>query len=183
MSLSLNELNTCHSVKTSAKNVRFYQVTNWDNEMRNKEYNYRADSWLAPSHWETTLQSNVVSHWLGANLESALNYYLSRMEGSTQVQGEHSTSCVPFYQLSHWLLVRSLTKYTSAWCHDIDTFLHYWQNSQVTAGFPSKLICISKRGPWWFSFLTIITLYASSIWGFQRPLLLTWINFNPSMDK
>ena len=32
----------------------------------------RADSRLAPSQWETSLQSNAVSHWLGANLESAL---------------------------------------------------------------------------------------------------------------
>ena len=35
---------------------------------------YRADSRLAPSQWETSLQSNAVSHWLGANLESALQY-------------------------------------------------------------------------------------------------------------
>ena len=34
---------------------------------------YRADSRLAPSQWETLLQSNTVSHWLGANLGSALN--------------------------------------------------------------------------------------------------------------
>ena len=33
----------------------------------------KADSRLAPSQWKTSLQSNVVSHWLGANLESALN--------------------------------------------------------------------------------------------------------------
>ena len=32
----------------------------------------RADSRLAPSYWERSLQSNAVSHWLGANLESAL---------------------------------------------------------------------------------------------------------------
>ena len=32
----------------------------------------RADSRFAPSQWETSLQSNAVSHWLGANLESAL---------------------------------------------------------------------------------------------------------------
>ena len=32
----------------------------------------RADSMLASSQWETSLQSNAVSHWLGANLESAL---------------------------------------------------------------------------------------------------------------
>ena len=38
----------------------------------------RADSRLAPSQWETSLQSNDVSHWLGAILESALitcNHY------------------------------------------------------------------------------------------------------------
>ena len=33
---------------------------------------HRADSRLAPSQWETLLQSTAVSHWLGANLESAL---------------------------------------------------------------------------------------------------------------
>ena len=32
----------------------------------------RADSRLVPSQWETALQSNAVSHWLGANLASAL---------------------------------------------------------------------------------------------------------------
>ena len=33
---------------------------------------YRADFRLAPSQWETALQSNAVSHWLDANLESTL---------------------------------------------------------------------------------------------------------------
>ena len=33
-----------------------------------------ADSRFAPSQWETSLQSNAVSHWLGANLELALGY-------------------------------------------------------------------------------------------------------------
>ena len=32
----------------------------------------RADSRFTSSQWETALQSNAVSHWLGANLESAL---------------------------------------------------------------------------------------------------------------
>ena len=32
----------------------------------------RADSRFAPSQWETALQSNAVSHWLGASLESVL---------------------------------------------------------------------------------------------------------------
>ena len=37
---------------------------------------YRADSRFAPSQWETALLCNDVSHWLGANLESALNAHL-----------------------------------------------------------------------------------------------------------
>ena len=39
--------------------------------------NLRADSRFAPSQWETTLLCNDVSHWLGTNLESALNLYLT----------------------------------------------------------------------------------------------------------
>ena len=35
-------------------------------------FHYRADSRCAPSQWETALLCNDVSHWLGANLESAL---------------------------------------------------------------------------------------------------------------
>ena len=37
---------------------------------------YSADSKFAASQWETLLQSNAISHWLGANLESALYAYL-----------------------------------------------------------------------------------------------------------
>ena len=33
----------------------------------------RANARSSPSQWETSLQSNAVSHWLGANLESALH--------------------------------------------------------------------------------------------------------------
>ena len=32
---------------------------------------YRADSTFAPNKWETSLQSNAFSQWLGANLESS----------------------------------------------------------------------------------------------------------------
>ena len=35
----------------------------------------RADLRFPPSQWETSLQSNAVSHWLGANLGSALVWY------------------------------------------------------------------------------------------------------------
>ena len=35
---------------------------------------YRAGSKFASSQWETWLQSNTVSHWLDANLDSAMSY-------------------------------------------------------------------------------------------------------------
>ena len=38
---------------------------------------FRANSKLAPSQWKMSWQSNAVSHWLGANLESAL--YLEKI--------------------------------------------------------------------------------------------------------
>ena len=38
-------------------------------------HNHRADSRLASCQWETSLQSNAVSHWLGTNLELALNHH------------------------------------------------------------------------------------------------------------
>ena len=55
-----------------------------------KETRHRADSRLAPSQWETSLQSNAVSHWLGANLESALKkpvaWFLAHYEVITNVR-------------------------------------------------------------------------------------------------
>ena len=42
-------------------------------------YSGRSDSRLAPGQWETPLQSNTVSHWLGANLDSALLRYKVNM--------------------------------------------------------------------------------------------------------
>ena len=40
---------------------------------------FRADSRFAPIQWETSLQSNGVSHWLGANLESALALWVTML--------------------------------------------------------------------------------------------------------
>ena len=36
---------------------------------------YQGDFRFAPSQWETSLQSNAVSHWVDVNLESALNTF------------------------------------------------------------------------------------------------------------
>ena len=71
-------------------------------------HNHRADSGLAPSQWETSLQSNTISHWLGANLESALNHYkIVAPSAFPWLQGQSSTclKCrgeLPPYV--HWIL-------------------------------------------------------------------------------
>ena len=52
----------------------------------------QADSRFAPSQWETSLQSNTVSHWLDANLELALYY--------TQVPPDFFRSRRPFWMMS-----------------------------------------------------------------------------------
>ena len=38
-------------------------------------YSIRGDFRFVSSQWETALLSNAISHWLGASLESALQYY------------------------------------------------------------------------------------------------------------
>ena len=58
---------------------------------------YRADFRFAPSQWETSLQSNAVSHWLGTNLELALRHWLKNRKicHSSWWHWE-----LPFWQLS-----------------------------------------------------------------------------------
>ena len=45
------------------------------NIIQNDTRIFCVDSRVAPSQWETSLQSNAVSHWLGATLESALYFF------------------------------------------------------------------------------------------------------------
>ena len=49
--------------------------------MTHKRYDGRVESGLALSQWETSFQSNAVSHWLGANLESALYKWCCSLYG------------------------------------------------------------------------------------------------------
>ena len=43
--------------------------------MANTINSSRANSRFAPSQWEMLLQSSAISHWLGANLESAMLFW------------------------------------------------------------------------------------------------------------
>ena len=53
-----------------------------------------ADSSLAPSQWEMSLQSNAVSHWLGTNLESALQLYLCTVYKVLYHPGSSAGACL-----------------------------------------------------------------------------------------
>ena len=52
----------------------------------------RADCRFAPSQWQTLLQSNNLSHWLGTNLESALYNTLARWSNSSVLRGNYTTN-------------------------------------------------------------------------------------------
>ena len=82
-------------------------------------YNIRVDSRLAPSQWETSLQRNIVSHWLSANLESALNFGCTKTFSAKLIPQEISLAfCNPIklsankkrgYKCNaffHWLLLK-----------------------------------------------------------------------------
>ena len=62
----------------------------------------RADRRFALSQWETSLQSNAVSHRLGANLESTLNTWLKRLY-NIRVKS-HACDSVSI----HWLHIQQL---------------------------------------------------------------------------
>ena len=73
------------TINTTSLDIRVKPIAkeaNASSELRHLEMHnwgrwqliYRADSRFEPSQWETSLQSNAVSHWLGTSLESALSY-------------------------------------------------------------------------------------------------------------
>ena len=70
ISSKLIHLNMYEGVVCKMSTISF--TPQWVNEEHWAALHIRADFRLATSQWETTLQSNAVSHWLGANLESAL---------------------------------------------------------------------------------------------------------------
>ena len=65
---------TCSILKLYIKNPFFISKCRAISPGINDSCDTRADSRLAPSQWETSLQSSNVSHWLGASLDSALWY-------------------------------------------------------------------------------------------------------------
>ena len=88
---------------------------------------YRADSRFAPSQWETSLQSNAVSHWLGANLDTmyvltallldCLVWTILSLKSYSKfydvINGRHFTRYCPFVLGIHRSLVEP---FTDLWC-------------------------------------------------------------------
>ena len=75
----------------------------------------RAYSRVAPSQWETSLHSNDVSHWLGANFESAVIYVYRR-----------ATRNIDLYK--NWVLLYFGN--VSLW-HCTAVCIHLWQETAV----------------------------------------------------
>ena len=69
---------------------------------------YRADSRLVPSQWETSLQCNTVSHWLCANLESALSLYTQTWMTSKTVRPQSVTGFALMQKLTIFTPINTL---------------------------------------------------------------------------
>ena len=90
----------------------------------NRKSGFMADSRLAPSQWETSSQSNAISHWLGTSLESALSYMIPGSKGSIPNTKEyvawhtqHSADILPFimqYGIGNKMM-NTITDFSSMW--------------------------------------------------------------------
>ena len=106
-----------------------------------QKYHYhRADSRLAPSQWETSLLCNDVSHWLGANLESALPSYDMRQQTGQEV--------ITFYQgltqdLLRWQISAGEPLYI--------TILQYTQKRNSISHSQRACEFIVWSADWWLS--------------------------------
>ena len=101
---------------------------------------HRTDSRLALSQWEMLLQSNAVSHWLGANLESA---------HSTCSLPYHDAACL--FMLLHVLIPN---QEHDLLCHDMGHIwaihgLQIWQTISgiIISGWGQIIEC--QKRSWW----------------------------------
>ena len=98
----------CH-MKTFVVSISGISFRPWFLNMWTIIHEYRADSRFASSQWETPLQSNAVSHWLGANLESAYSHpHTSSSSGGRQPAGFVITGGLAFsrrYRSMEWTVI------------------------------------------------------------------------------
>ena len=86
---------------------------------------FRADSRLAPSQCETSLQSNAVSHWLGANLESAPKFIPhNRIVYTHIIQDTHKTCFFSSFDTNP--MSAKIHDATYQTCHNSEIIVYQW---------------------------------------------------------
>ena len=142
---------------------------------------YRADSRFAPSQCETSLQSNAISHWLGANLESAMMHIFSV---SKYYQQYYYMANIKFAKLRYPLNVTLTMRYSLELSFSIrDVIFIHWKTIIVTTSHHREIPMLKDTGPvrfiscnWWhgisrpFGFLVTVGGRASVL---QRSEI-TW---------
>ena len=116
----------------------------------------RADSRFAPSQWETSLQSNTISNWLGTNLESALTVLYAIYSSKLSVHTVEFQTWVTCYWWGSRISYASTREFRHddviKWKH----FLHYWP---FVWGIHRSLVNSPHKGQWcgalMFSFICI----------------------------
>ena len=129
-------------------------------------YVIRADSRLAPSQWETALQSNAVSHWLGANLESAM------------VMSESLQRCMNYHVISDALLWHpTVFLHTLLSLYAPDSSSALWENCLLAYGKTiTNLCCLFIVKCFLFPCYTLNPVVWYFLW-FRNSLLNKWKTF------
>ena len=95
----------------------------------------RDQSRYVPSQWETSLQCNDLSHWLGAYLESSLIHKTGHKRPKSHNHHDHSISIAWFF------LIHCVTYF----CNTQQTFFWNMQLLVSTAQTHFNKICILQR--------------------------------------
>ena len=123
----------------------------------------RVDSRFAPSQWETSLQSNAVSHWLDANLASATHY-------SDAIMGVMTS------------LITSLTIVYSTVYSDADQRKHQssaslafvWGIHRLPVNSPHKWPVTQKMFPFDDVMMVILTSVSRVLPGVSQSIVQLW---------
>ena len=129
----------------------------------------RADSRFVPGQWETALLCNNVSHWMGANLESALQMILSSQpcgvlnDIASYYHQRRSAIWAPFHKqkMSIWLKLSQV----------ILTWIIIQSGHKFTCVAPAKLLWHVQNVTWSHHYFT----YQSNI-NLCHDLINSWYN-------
>ena len=133
----------------------------------------KANSRLAPRQWETVLQCNTISHWLGTNLGSALIYsgvpsYISSQFSQNPYWTAHNfpmmMSFVSFVSSNPDLYSTSVTEMLYSGYISTHPAVYVGPEFETLKPFLYKLLwkmwinyCIIKITAWSFCFSSVLT--------------------------